>query len=555
MLRPFDGPLRPLTQPARHGTSLPHRGVELGVWTPGPIQRTIEVSPTTRLPVNCRRPYVGIRGRKEGEASDEALVLRSRSGNSRAFAELWRRHATAARRVAGEFTTSLDADDLVSEAYLRIYEQVRAGGGPTGAFRPYLYTVIRNLAARWGSADRAVQVPDLDAVAEPILPDDPSLELDRSLTARAFGALPARWQAVLWYTEVEGLDPHQVAPYLGMNANSVAALAYRAREGLRRAWLQAHVSHAGVTRECRWVSARIGDRSRDGLGARDRKRFDDHIASCARCGIVAEEVEDISARLAAVLLPLTLGGVVGGSMLAAFGAGRSAHIPDSAAELFIPDAAVSAAAAAPSAASSFVTTVMAPIAGGVAMFAGVAAGVTAEPPAEEPPPPVSAEAPNTELVEVPEIVRDQAPAQSDVPAVDPSAVPDLERLVGGVIDTLTGSDAPPPAHSAPGGVVGADISLAGTGTPGARVSLQAAGQIYATTSIAADGSFSLVATAVPSGVGSLELVQAIDESSPIAGSDGSGVPNKLTRTGDPLVADLMRPLSVPNLPANVTLAG
>lgn len=497
---------------------------------------------------------MGIRGRKEGEASDEALVLRSRSGNARAFAELWRRHATAARRVAGEFTASLDADDLVSEAYLRIYEQVRAGGGPTGAFRPYLYTVVRNLAARWGSADRAVQVPDLDAVAEPVLPDDPSLELDRSLTARAFGALPARWQAVLWYTEVEGLDPHQVAPYLGMNANSVAALAYRAREGLRRAWLQAHVSHAGATAECRWVSGRIGDRSRDGLGARDSKRFDDHIASCARCGIVAEEVEDISARLASVLLPLTLGGVVGGSMLAAFGAARSAHIPDSAAELFIPDAAASAAVAAPAAASSFITTVMAPIAGGVAMFAGVAAGVTAEPPTEEPPPPVSAESPRTELVEVPEIVRDQAPAQPDILGVDPSTIPELDRLVGGVIDTLAGSDAPPAGHSAPGGVVGADISLTGTGTPGASVSLQTVGQVYATTTVAADGSFSLVATAVPSGAGSLELVQAIDQSSPVAGSDGRAPLNKFAKGVDPLVTDLIRPLRVPNLPANVTVA-
>lgn len=492
---------------------------------------------------------MGIRGRKEGEASDEALVLRSRSGNARAFAELWRRHATAARRVASEFTASLDADDLVSEAYLRIYEQVRAGGGPTGAFRPYLYTVIRNLAARWGNADRAVQVADLDAVAEPLLPDDPSLALDRSLTARAFGTLPSRWQAVLWYTEVEGLDPHQVAPYLGMNANSVAALAYRAREGLRRAWLQAHVNHAGVTGECRWVSGRIGDRSRDGLGARDRKRFDDHIASCARCGIVAEEVEDISARLGVVLLPFTLGGVVGASMLAAFGAGRSAHIPDSAAGLFMPDAAASAAVAAPGAASSFVTTVVAPIAGGVAMFAGVAAGVTAEPPAEESPPPVSAESSRADLVEVPEIVRDQAPAQPDTPEVDPSAVPDLERLVGGVLNTLTGN-APPPGHSAPGGVVGADISLTGTGTPGASVSLQTAGQVYATTTIAADGSFSLVATAVPSGAGSLELVQAIGQS-----ADGSGLLNKFAKGVDPLVTDLIRPLSVPNLPVNVTLAG
>jgi hypothetical protein len=36
-----------------------------------------------------------------------------------------------------------------------------------------------------------------------------------------------------------------MAPLLGLTANSVAALAYRAREGLRQAYLQMHLSGAG----------------------------------------------------------------------------------------------------------------------------------------------------------------------------------------------------------------------------------------------------------------------------------------------------------------------
>ena len=55
------------------------------------------------------------------------------------------------------------------------------------------------------------------------------------MIARAFASLPERWQAVLWHTEIEGARPADVAPLLGLTANSVAALAYRAREGLRQA--------------------------------------------------------------------------------------------------------------------------------------------------------------------------------------------------------------------------------------------------------------------------------------------------------------------------------
>src|SRR3982751_5124810 len=76
--------------------------------------------------------------------SDTELIESARSGDTSAFAELWRRHFRPAARVARQFT-SIDADDLVSEAYARIFQRVLAGGGPTGAFRPYLYTTIRNL--------------------------------------------------------------------------------------------------------------------------------------------------------------------------------------------------------------------------------------------------------------------------------------------------------------------------------------------------------------------------------------------------------------------------
>src|SRR6187549_2419498 len=135
--------------------------------------------------------------------SDEQLVEQTRAGDERAFAELWRRHYRSGVRVARQFTSSVDADDLVSEAYTRIFQRVLAGGGPTGAFRPYLYTTVRNLASTWGAASHDVNVDEIEEIADDRLIDDPAVgALDRTLTARAFRSLPDRWQTVLWYTEI-----------------------------------------------------------------------------------------------------------------------------------------------------------------------------------------------------------------------------------------------------------------------------------------------------------------------------------------------------------------
>jgi RNA polymerase sigma factor (sigma-70 family) len=251
--------------------------------------------------------------------SDESLVARARIGDRGAFAELWRRHARSGIRVARQFTSSIEADDLVAEAYTRIYGRVLAGGGPVGAFRPYLYTTIRNLASRWGQANREVQVDDIDDFEDPRAEDDPvSSTLDRTLTADAFRTLPERWQSVLWYTEVEGMDPHEVAPLLGLSANGVAALSYRAREGLRKAWLQAHISDTAVMGECRWTVARLGDYTRNGLTDREHRRVDAHLTECAKCSLLSQEVDEVGSQLAMVLLPLLFGATIGGSLLAAF---------------------------------------------------------------------------------------------------------------------------------------------------------------------------------------------------------------------------------------------
>lgn len=441
--------------------------------------------------------------RSDTKQSDQALIEATRSGDQRAFAELWRRHHRSGVRVARQFTSSLDADDLVSEAYTRIYQRVLAGGGPTGAFRPYLYTCIRNLASTWGSAARDVQVDDLDDFEDPLTLEDPAAQaLDRTLTARAFRSLPERWQSVLWYTEVEGMDPHEVAPLLGMTANGVAALAYRAREGLRKAWLQAHITDAVASGECQWALSRLGDHARHGLGQRDSERMAFHLATCSSCAIVSEEVDEVGSRLALVLIPILLGGIAGGNYLASFG---------TAAVVTTTAAGVVTSATTPAVVTGAIAVIVALSGTAIVLNPpGITDETSSASQSTTTPDEVSASAGDSLTTPL-----DESPAVDSpvfIPDADAgTAIGDVTDLVDSVVDTISGGT-PPPGHTAPGGIVGSDISLGlwGSATPGAHLSLQAAGQVYATTTVDASGNFTLNVTGIPAGTSGLALVQTVD---------------------------------------------
>ena len=497
--------------------------------------------------------------------SDTQLVEQARSGDQRAFGELWRRHYRSGARVARQFTSTIDADDLVSEAYTRIYQRVLAGGGPNGAFRPYLYTTIRNLASSWGAAMRDVQVDEIEDFEDPDTLEDPAaVALDRTLTARAFKTLPDRWQSVLWYTEVEGMDPHEVAPILGMTANGVAALSYRAREGLRKAWLQAHINDASASGECRWAISRAGDHARHGLTDRDQKRMTLHLESCAKCAIISEEVDEVGSRLAMVMMPIFLGGAAGGTFLASFGSASTSTVAESVVPA-LPEA-IGAGAAAVAGASGAVAGAAAPVAlvGTLALAVAVSGSAVLVNSNED-----DASSEPAFSVSQPEKTDDDDDAaasvendtitttveEPEVRADDPANIPGTDdSIVGSVIDTVTGGT-PPAGHTAPGGVVGADISfnLSGSGTPGAHISVQAAGQVYATTTVDADGNFSLNVTAVPGGLESLDLVQTIDRSYLLDSLGLDGLLGGLLGTVDELVNALIQPLQLDSLPGGISL--
>lgn len=240
--------------------------------------------------------------------SDTELASRARAGDNEAFAELWRRHAGAGRAIARSVTSSIEPDDLVAEAYGKIYALVKRGAGPTGAFRPYLAATIRNIATSIARARRETPMDFADELIDDGTSDEELMrQLDRDLTTTAFRALPDRWQQALWYSEVEDMSVQDCAKIFGIKPTAMAMLTYRAREGLRDAWIQAHLKSIEAGSEHEWCIERLSAYSRDRLGKRDSARLHAHLDSCEPCSAVADEAHFAASRLAGCLLPPLLG--------------------------------------------------------------------------------------------------------------------------------------------------------------------------------------------------------------------------------------------------------
>ncbi|MFI9452941.1 sigma-70 family RNA polymerase sigma factor [Amycolatopsis sp. NPDC052450] len=367
--------------------------------------------------------------------SDAELIAEVRDGKIASYGTLYERHSGAAHNLARQLArSSSEADDLVSEAFAKVLDTLRVGKGPDAAFRAYLLTALRHTAYDKTRKDKRVDLnEDMSdvggAVGEALtvpFSDTAVAGLERTLAAKAFARLPERWQAVLWHTEIEGQTPAEVAPLLGLTANGVSALAYRAREGLRQAYLQVHLAENSAER-CRASADKLGAWTRDGLSKRERAQVESHLDECENCRALAAELADVNTGLRGIIAPIVLGGAALG-YLATSGAGKAGAVTAAATAAAAGSSSGGAAGAAAAGPRQFAGVAGSSVAIVAAVAVALAAGGgTQEIPAAAAAPPPAAVAP--------------APTPGAPPVVPP-AVPPAQQPVP------PAQQVPPPAPSA-----------------------------------------------------------------------------------------------------------
>jgi RNA polymerase sigma factor (sigma-70 family) len=257
-------------------------------------------------------------------SDEQALLQRLRGGEDAAFGELFEVHSAAVRRLARSMASDQsEAEDITAETFFRVLQAIRRGAGPREYVRAYLLTVARRVSWEWHGARRDVPVSDDELTFRAGAgADTHARSAEHTLITRAFTSLPERWRTVLWQTEVEGEQPAMVAPNFGLSANATAALARRARQGLRAAYLQAHLAVNRSSDGCRAVVEKLGGYTAGSVTGTEARRIRTHLLGCSSCRATHDELRDVCSSLRAhagtvlLLVPTAAFGLGGGGSLA-----------------------------------------------------------------------------------------------------------------------------------------------------------------------------------------------------------------------------------------------
>jgi RNA polymerase sigma-70 factor (ECF subfamily) len=191
---------------------------------------------------------VGTRSVQAAELVDgDAELLQAIAGGDRsAFDRLSRRHLDRAYGVALRMTGSrADAQDVVQDVFLRLWQRPDAWRPGQAQFSTWLYRVVVN---RCLDLKRRPKGTDLDSVEEPQDPDanaeDSLLDAERSRALdSAVNQLPERQKAAIVLTYTAGMRNAEAASAMDISVKAFEALLVRAKRELRdflagQGWMQ-----------------------------------------------------------------------------------------------------------------------------------------------------------------------------------------------------------------------------------------------------------------------------------------------------------------------------
>ena len=171
--------------------------------------------------------------------TDERLLAQAADGDEAAFQILYERYRDPIFRFAYRLLGSVEAaEDVTHDCFLSLIKAPGRFDANKASLRTYIYSAARNQAAkRYNSFDREAPIDDL--TEEPAAGDrhEPMQRvLDDELASevgRAIASLPPLQREALVLFEYEELSLAEIAAVVGVDANTVKARLFRAREKLR----------------------------------------------------------------------------------------------------------------------------------------------------------------------------------------------------------------------------------------------------------------------------------------------------------------------------------
>lgn len=189
--------------------------------------------------------------------NDEQLMAHVAAGDSSALDQLYGRYARIAYGLALKILASSEpAEDVVQEAFWRVWSRAATFQAGSGQFSPWLFGIVRNLCIdelRRRNARPAQLANTADDHALLTIPD-PQPELDtltweaerRRLIVGALAELPPDQRQVIELAYFGGLSQREIADKLN---NPLGTVKTRVRLALTK--LRAMLQHQGIGQEDR----------------------------------------------------------------------------------------------------------------------------------------------------------------------------------------------------------------------------------------------------------------------------------------------------------------
>lgn len=178
------------------------------------------------------------------EEPDEVLMARVATADSAAFSRLLARHVAFATALAGRMTGSrADAEDIVQEAFLRVWKTAPRWRADGASFRTWFSRVLVNLCI---DRHRRPKPLPLEAAGDPpdaaAAADQRLMESEEAVALkRAVSRLPSRQRAALALCYWQEMSNIEAAEILDLSVGAVESLLVRARRRLR-AMLEAELA-------------------------------------------------------------------------------------------------------------------------------------------------------------------------------------------------------------------------------------------------------------------------------------------------------------------------